>query len=303
MQVLSRPPHDEVAGMGPAAPGAARPAAEVVRGKPVVDIWPSKRWYELDLRGLWRHRDMVLLLAQRDIRVRYKQTLLGVIWAVMQPLGPMLVFTLVFTRFMKVSTGEIPYALFVLSGLVPWTYFASGAGNVSNSLVSHAGMISKVYFPRLVLPSAATLAGLVDFLIGCMLLAVLLFAYDVTPTWRLLLLPLVTLTLGLLVFAIGLNFAALNTVYRDVRQALPLILQLWLFLTPVVYARTAVPPEWQWLLVLNPVTGIIETFRALWVPVPIPWSHLAISIVWVGVLLLTGSFLFVRMEKHLADYL
>ncbi|MCO6450796.1 MAG: ABC transporter permease [Caldilineales bacterium] len=272
-------------------------------GQPVVDITPSKKWHEIDLAGLWRHRDMLLLLVQRDIKVRYKQTFLGVFWAILQPLGPMLVFTLIFTQFLKVPVGEVPYAIFVLSGLVPWTFFSIGISNASNSLVSHASMISKVYFPRLVLPSATTLAGLVDMAVGCGLLFVLLVIYGFPFTWQLALLPIVIACLALLVFAIGLNFAALNTIYRDVRQALPLILQLWMFLTPVIYARTIVPPEWQWLLTLNPVTGLVETFRAVFLGLPIPWSHLGVSMLLCGVFLLTGSVLFVRMEKYLADYL
>ncbi len=272
-------------------------------GKPLIEIWPSKKWYQIDLSGLWHHREMLLLLAQRDIKVRYKQTLLGVLWAILQPLGPMLVFTLIFTRFIKAPAGPVPYALFVLSGLVPWTYFATGISNAGNSLVSQGGLVSKVYFPRIILPSATTLAGLVDFLVGCVLLVVLMVYFDMAFSWRLLLFPVVVVLMAGLVFAIGLNMAALNTVYRDVRQALPLLLQLWLFLTPVIYAREVVPEEWQWLLVLNPATGIIEAFRSLFLGTPILWSHLGISAAMTMGFLVTGSILFVRMEKHLADYL
>lgn len=282
---------------GPAAGSAP------VTGKPLIDIRPTKKWYEIDLIGLWRHREMLLLLAQRDIKVRYKQTWLGVLWAVLQPLGPMLVFTLIFTRFIKAPAGPVPYALFVLSGLVPWTYFATGIANAGNSLVSQAGLVSKVYFPRIILPSATTLAGLVDFMVGCILLVVLMVYFDMAFSWRLLLFPVVMVLLVSLVFAIGLNMAALNTVYRDVRQALPLLLQLWLFLTPVIYAREVVPAEWQWLLVLNPATGIIEAFRSVFLGTPILWSHLGISAAMTLGFLVTGSILFVRMEKHLADYL
>jgi len=272
-------------------------------GKPLIDIRPSKKWHQIDLIGMWHHREMLLLLAQRDIKVRYKQTFLGVLWAVLQPLGPMLVFTLIFTRFFKAPAGPVPYALFVLSGLVPWTYFSTGIGNAGNSVVSQAGLVSKVYFPRIILPSATTLAGLVDFLVGCGLLVVLMFFFHMPFSWRLLLLPVVMLLLAGLVFAIGLNMAALNTVYRDIRQALPLLLQLWLFLTPVIYAREVVPPEWQWLLYLNPVTGLIEAFRAVFLGTPIIWSHLGLSTAMILGFLFTGSILFVRMEKHLADYL
>lgn len=282
---------------GPAAGSAP------ITGKPLIDIRPTKKWYDIDLIGLWRHREMLLLLAQRDVKVRYKQTWLGVLWAVLQPLGPMLVFTLIFTRFIKAPAGPVPYALFVLSGLVPWTYFATGIANAGNSLVSQAGLVSKVYFPRIILPSATTLAGLVDFMVGCILLVVLMVYFDMAFSWRLLLFPVVMVLLVSLVFAIGLNMAALNTVYRDVRQALPLLLQLWLFLTPVIYAREVVPAEWQWLLVLNPATGIIEAFRSVFLGTPILWSHLGISAAMTLGFLVTGSILFVRMEKHLADYL
>ncbi|HXQ21102.1 MAG TPA: ABC transporter permease [Candidatus Acidoferrales bacterium] len=257
----------------------------------------------MDPVELWRYRDLLMLLAQRDVTVRYKQTLLGVSWALLQPLGPMLVFTLVFTRFIKIPGGEHPYALFVLSGLVPWTYFSVGVNSASLSLVSQANLISKVYFPRLVLPSAAVLARLPDLLVGCALLLVLMGTYGVRFSSGLLCLPAITVLLAVLTFAGGLNLAAFNTIYRDAHQALPLALQLWMFLTPVVYARAVVPSGWRWLLVMNPVTGVIESFRAVLMSEPIPWSHLGLSALFSLVLLSTGLVLFVRMEKHLADYL
>ena len=271
--------------------------------RPLVEIRPTRKWYDINLAELWRYRDMLLLLARRDVTVRYKQTLLGVCWALLQPVGPMLVFTLVFTRFVRLPAGGQPYALFVLAGLVPWSFFAAGVGSASGSLISHGNIVSKVYFPRLVLPLASVLARLTDLLVGCGLLLGLILAYGVPFAGRILCLPAAVALLALLTFAVGLNFAAVNTVYRDAHQALPLILQLWMFLTPVIYARDVVPAGWRWLILLNPVTGPIETFRALVLGQPIPWPHLGLSALLSVVLLGTGLVLFARMERHLADHL
>ncbi|MGE3518424.1 MAG: ABC transporter permease [Vicinamibacterales bacterium] len=270
---------------------------------PVVEIRPDRAWHDLDVREVWRYRDMLLLLVQRDVVVRYKQTLLGVSWAVLQPLGPMLVFTLIFTRFIQMPAGDHPYPVFVLSGLVPWTFFSASVNGASSSLVSHAHMLSKVYFPRIVLPAAAVLAKLVDLLIGCLLLLALMAAYGIAPSASLALLPLVVAALVVLAFAVGLTVAAINTTYRDAGHALPLVLQLWLFLTPVIYARDVVPVEWRWILVLNPVTGILESFRAVLLAGRIPWVHLGLSSLLACALLVVGLVLFARMEKHLADHL
>lgn len=278
--------------------------ANELPSKPFATFGATRPWYDLDLRGVWRRREMLLMLTKRDVKVRYKQTLLGVAWAILQPLGPMLVYTLVFSVFLKLpGSGAVPYAVFVYTGLLPWTYFANAISQSSNSLGLNSGLLSKIYFPRLILPAAATLAGLVDFAVNCTLLLGLMAIYRLPFSWSLLLLPPLMLYTALLAFAVGVNLAALNTVYRDVRQALPFLIQLWMFLTPVIYAREIVPEQWQWLLGLNPMTGVIEAFRAVLIGQPLPWSHLAVSVIITTCLLLSGAYLFSRMEKHLADYL
>jgi lipopolysaccharide transport system permease protein len=246
---------------------------------------------------------MLLLLAQRDLTVRFRQTLIGVAWTLLQPLGPMLVFSLIFTRFIQVPSEGSPYALFVLSGLVPWTYFSAAVSGSSVSLISHANMVSKVYFPRAVLPASVVLSRAVDLLVGCGLLLALMPIYGVAPSPDLAALPIVIGMLMLLALAIGLNLAAVNTIYRDVSQALPLVLQLWMFLTPVIYARELVPAEWRWILLLNPVTGAVEAFRAVFLSQPIPWLDLGLSALFSAALFMIGLVLFARMQKHVADYL
>jgi lipopolysaccharide transport system permease protein len=273
------------------------------QARPLVWISPTKRWYDLDLDGIWRQRDLLLLLTLRDIKIRYRQTLLGVLWAIVQSLFPMLIFTLIFNSFMKVPTGDIPYPVFVYAGLLPWTYFSNAVSNSANSLLSNAHLVSKIYFPRLILPGAAVLSGLVDFAIGALLFVLLMVYYDLSFTWHMMFLPLLMVFTAMLALAVGTIMSALNMVYRDVGYALPRLIQLWMFLTPVIYPSRVVPQQWQWLVELNPIAGIIENFRALLFGTPVSWSHLGISAGITLVLLVCAGGLFVRMEKYLADYL
>jgi homopolymeric O-antigen transport system permease protein len=215
----------------------------------------------------------------------------------------MLVFTLIFGSFMKISTGDIPYPVFVYAGLLPWIYFSGAIANSGNSLLSNGHLVSKIYFPRLILPSAAILPGLVDFAIGTLLLILLMAYYHMSCTWPMMFLPLLMMFIVVLALAVGTIMSALTIVYRDMRHALPLLIQLWMFLTPVIYPSRVVPEQWQWLVSLNPVAGIIENFRALLFGIPVNWAHLGLSVGVTLALLVCAGGLFIRMEKYLADYL
>src|SRR5215216_5821179 len=268
---------------------------------PLVLIQPSRGWRALDLRELWRYRELVYFLALRDVTVRYKQTALGVAWVLLQPLLAMGIFSIVFGS-RGLTTDGTPYPLFVISGLVPWFYFANATSGASGSVVSNTQLISKVFFPRLVIPLAAVLAGLVDFAIGLLLLLVLLPIFGVAFTLELLLLPVIALLIVLTALGVSVWLSALDVQYRDVRYAIPFLMQVWLFATPVIYAAADVPERWRSILALNPMSGVIEAFRwALLGARDPPLAALARSAVIVALLLATGLLYFRRMERTFAD--
>lgn len=271
--------------------------------EPLVVIQPSKTWVALNLRDLWAYRELLYFLTWRDIKVRYKQTLLGVAWAIMQPLFTMLVFTLFFGRLagMEARTGGMPYPLFAFAGLLPWTFFANATTNSGNSLVGSANLITKVYFPRMIIPGAAVAAGLVDFGIAFMMLVGLMFYYQVTLTWTLLMLPALVVLTALLALGVGMWLSALNVKYRDIRFALPFVIQLWLFVSPVIFPSSILPEKWRWVMELNPLTGIIEGYRSSIFGRPMNWTALGISAVITLILLIYASYSFRRMEKTFAD--
>jgi homopolymeric O-antigen transport system permease protein len=215
-----------------------------------------------DLRQLWVYRELLYFLIWRDIKIRYKQTLLGASWAIIQPLFAMLLFTLFFGRLARIPSDGVPYPLFAYAGLLPWTFFANALTNSGNSLVGSSSLITKVYFPRVIIPGAAVLAGLLDFGIAFLLLIPMLIYYRIAVTWNLLLLPVFICLVTLLALGVGMWLSALNVRYRDIRYALPFLIQLWLFASPVIYPMSMMPERWRWVLALNPMTGIIEGFRA-----------------------------------------
>jgi lipopolysaccharide transport system permease protein len=225
-------------------------------------IEPGNSGFLLALQDLWRYRELLYFLTWRDVKLRYKQTALGAAWAIIQPLFTMLLFTLFFGRLARIQSGGIPYPLFAYAGLLPWTFFANALTNSGNSLVGNSNLITKVYFPRMIIPAAAVLAGLLDLLIAFLLLIPMLVYYRIAVSWNLLSLPLFILLATLLALGVGMWFAALNVKYRDIRYALPFLVQLWLFASPVIYPSSIMPERWRWLLALNPMTGIIEGFRA-----------------------------------------
>lgn len=271
--------------------------------KPLVVIEPSKSWVALDLRDLWAYRELLYFLTWRDVKVRYKQTVLGVLWAVLQPLLTMLISTLIFGRLggFETRTGGIPYPIFAYAGLLPWTFFSNAITSSGNSLVGSAHLITKVYFPRMIIPGAAVAAGLVDFFIAFMLLIGLMFYYKVTLTFNLLLFPPLVLLTALLATGVGMWLSALNVKYRDIRFALPFIVQLWMFVSPVFYPSSILPGKWRRVFQLNPLTGIIDGYRASLFGGPIAWKTLGVSTLITFVVLIYASYSFRRMEKTFAD--
>ena len=270
---------------------------------PLVVIEPSKSWVAINLRDLWAYRELLYFLTWRDVKVRYKQTALGVAWAILQPLLTMLISTLVFGRLggFGARTEGIPYPIFVYAGLLPWTFFSNAVTTSGNSLVGSANLITKVYFPRMIIPGAAVAAGLVDFFIAFVLLIGLMLYYKVALTWNLLVfLPLVLLT-TLLAIAVGMWLSALNVKYRDIRFALPFIIQLWMFVSPVFYPSNILPEKWRLVFTLNPLTGIIDGFRSSLFGRPTNWTALGVSALITILLLVYASYSFRRMEKTFAD--
>lgn len=271
--------------------------------KPVVAIEPRKRWAALDLRDLWAYRELLYFLVWRDIKVRYKQTVLGAAWAIIQPLVTMIIFTYFFGKLARVPTDGVPYPIFFYTGLLLWTFFSNGVTNGANSLIGNSNLITKVYFPRLIIPSAAVGAGLLDFAIASILLIGLLIYYGFSPVLSyLMVLPLVLLT-TLFALGVGIWLSALNVKYRDVRYALPFTIQIWMFLSPIIYPSSLVPQEWRWVLSLNPLTGLVESFRAALFGRPLPWLALAYSAAFTLIMLVYASYNFRRMERTFAEFI
>jgi lipopolysaccharide transport system permease protein len=268
----------------------------------VLLIEPSGKWAPLRLRDLWDYRELLYFLVWRDIKVRYKQTALGAAWAILQPVLTMAVFSIFFGRLAKVPSGGVPYPVFVYAALLPWQLFAFTLTESSNSLVVNQHLITKVYFPRLAVPIAAVLGGLVDFGISFCVLLLLLFYYGIAPAFTVLALPLFVALAIATALGAGLWLSALNVQYRDVRYTIPFLTQFWLFATPVAYPSSLVPERWRVLYGLNPMAGVVEAFRwALLGKSAGPGPLLAVSVAVVTVMLVGGLFYFRRMEKTFAD--
>jgi lipopolysaccharide transport system permease protein len=277
------------------------PADNAIEATPVISIIAGRRWAGLDLYDLWLHRDLFYFLMWRDVKVRYKQTLLGASWAILQPLLTMLLFTVIFGRLAKLPSDGIPYPIFAYAGLLPWTFFSNAVTIASSSMVGNAAIITKVYFPRMIIPAAAVGAGLVDFAIAGVILVAMMVWYGFGPgVASLALVPLVILT-AILALAVGTWLSGLNVKYRDVRYALPFFIQLWMYASPVIYPTNFVPPQWRWLLVLNPLTGIIEGYRSALFNRPFEWEHLAVSAAISIAMLVYGTYSFKQMERDFAD--
>jgi len=263
---------------------------------------PNHGWLTFELSDLWRYRELLFFLTWRDIKVRYKQTVLGAAWAVLQPLLTMVVFSIIFGLLANLPSDGIPYPLFTFTALLPWQLFAFALTNSSNSLVGSQNLISKVYFPRLVIPIASVLPGLVDFVIAFVVLLGMMFYYQIPLTARILVLPVFILLGVLTALAAGFWLSALNVEYRDIRYVVPFLTLFWQYATPVAYSSSLIPEKWRWLYSLNPMTGVVEGFR--WVILGesgLDTFSLGISAVVVVVFLISGLYYFKRSEATFAD--
>lgn len=268
---------------------------------PVLLIEPTRGWVPLGLHELWNYRGLLYFLVWRDIKVRYKQTALGVAWAILQPLFTMLVFTIIFGRLAKIPSDGIPYPLFAYCGLLPWQLFARSMTDSASSLVSNQSLITKVYFPRLIIPLSGVLAGLVDFALAFTLLIGLMGFYGTAPTPNVVFLPLFLLMAVATALAIGLWLSALNVKYRDVRHTVPFLTQFSMFVTPIAYPSSLIPPKWQAVYGLNPMAGVVDGFRWSLLGSGAPGALFFVSAVVVIAGLVGGLYYFRRMEKSFAD--
>jgi lipopolysaccharide transport system permease protein len=265
-------------------------------------IAPSTGWVSLKLNELWEYRELLYFLIWRDIKVRYKQTALGATWAIIQPFFTMVVFSLFFGHLAKMPSDNIPYPIFSFAALVPWTFFANGLGQSSNSLVGSANLITKVYFPRLTIPLASVLSGVVDFALAFVVLLAMMLYYGIVPTINVLWLPLFVLLALITSLGVGLWLSALNVEYRDVRYVVPFITQFWMFATPIAYPSSLLHEPWRTLYALNPMVGVVEGFRwALLRSNAAPGPMIAVSSAAALIILISGAFYFRRMEKTFAD--
>jgi lipopolysaccharide transport system permease protein len=298
---------DPVETPGPVATTEAPPKSRVKSYNlpltPVIIIKASKPWSPLNLRHLWAYRELLYFLIWRDIKVRYKQTTLGALWAIIQPLSMMIIFTIFFNKLVRIPTDGIPSGLFYYAGLSLWMFFSNAVMNGASSLIGNTNLITKVYFPKLIIPSAAVLASVVDFAIASLLLVALLIYYGYGRTWEVFLLLPVSLLVTTLALGMGILFAAMNAKYRDVRYVLPFLLQVWMFISPIIYPASVVPKEWRWLLALNPLTGIVEVYRAALFGLRIHWQSVAYSVLFTMMLLSFAAYIFRRMEKSFAEVL
>lgn len=269
---------------------------------PVIYLQPSRGWLSLDLRELWRYRELIFFLTWRDIKVRYKQAVLGIAWAVLQPLLTMLIFTVIFGILLETPSQGLPYPLFALSALLPWQLFATALQRSSISLVGNANLITKIYFPRLAIPLSSVMAALVDFGVSFVVLLLVMAYFGFWPGWNILwLLPMTLLTL-LTALSVGLWFSALNVQYRDVQHMVPFIIQVWMYASPIVYPIETIPAGiWRSLYGLNPMVGVIQGFRWALLGGTPPDLTMLVSSGVVLLLLISGLFYFRRMEKTFAD--
>jgi lipopolysaccharide transport system permease protein len=268
----------------------------------VTRIEPPSGWFDLRLKELWNYRELLYFFVWRDVKIRYKQTAIGVLWVILQPMLTMLVFTLFFGKLAKMPSMGLPYPVFYFSAVVPWMYFSSALLSATNVVVENQRVITKVFFPRLILPFSSVIAGLVDFAIGFVVLMIFTFAYGIRPTFATLLLPFFLLLAVLTALGVGLWLSALNALYRDVRYLMPFIIQFWLLASPVAYPSSMVPERYRWLYGLNPMAGVIDGFRwAITGRGQAPSAVLLASSVMVCIVVFGGLLFFNRMEVSIAD--
>ena len=269
--------------------------------KTVTVIDSNSQGAMFNLGEAWKFRELIFILAMRDIKVRYKQTALGVAWSVMQPLFMMLIFSILFGRLAKIPSDGVPYPVFVFSGLLIWNFFSSGISSCSNSLAGSAAMVSKVYFPRIAIPLASIGVSLVDFLISSVLLLILMAIYKVTPSWQIILIPFFALGTFTSMLGIGLWLSAITVTYRDFRFIVPFMLQIWMYVTPVIYPVSFIPSDYRWLLYLNPVVGWVDGTRSAFLGTPINWLPIFLSLIMSFLLITVGLRHFSKAEQRFAD--
>ena len=268
----------------------------------VIRIEPSRGWLSLKLSELWPYRELLYFLVWRDVKVRYKQTMIGISWTILQPLMTMLIFTVIFSYFAKIPSDGLPYPVFAYTALLPWNLFAGALNRCTLSLVGSANLVTKIYFPRLIVPTSAVISGIIDFAIAFVFLLGLMLRFGIVPSWGAITLPIFLLLALMTALAVGLWLSALNVRYRDVGHAIPFLIQIWMFLSPVAYPVSLVPERWRLLYSLNPMAGVIEGFRWALLRQESPnFKVIAVSTAVVVALLLSGLVYFKRMERTFAD--
>lgn len=270
--------------------------------KPITIIRPRRGWQLIDFKELKEYRDLFYFLVLREIKIRYKQTVLGGLWAIIQPFFTMIIFSLFFGRLAKIPSDNIPYPIFAYSALVPWTYFANSLRTSSNSLVGNTHLISKIYFPRMIIPTAPVLAGLLDFFVSLSVLFVMMLYYGMMPTPYIIVFPFLTLLMMMTATGVGMWLAALSAQYRDIKYTVPFLIQFWMFASPIVYPSSMIPERFRMWYGINPMAGIIEGFRSILLgTVSFPFRMIAISTIVSILLLVSGAMYFRRMERSFAD--
>jgi lipopolysaccharide transport system permease protein len=269
----------------------------------LIIIKPQKGWINIGLRELWDYRELIYFFVWRDIKVRYKQTAVGALWAVFQPLTAMVIFTIFLGKFAKIPSDNIPYPVFVYTGLLLWNYFSFSLSHASNSMVSNANIIQKIYFPRLIIPVSSSLIGFIDFAVAALILIGLMFYYSFIPAFKIIFfLPLLLLITFLSSVGLGSFLASINVKYRDVRYAIPFFIQMMMFITPVIYPLSILNEKFRWLMLFNPMSGVIENARRLiFTNLPVDWFMLAISIAISFSLFIFGIMYFRKTERYFAD--
>ena len=276
-------------------------AASVSSHTAVTVIEPRTGWRMLDWRELWAYRELLWVLTTRDIKVRYKQTFLGAGWAILRPIMAMAIFSVVFGQFARIPSDGLPYPLFVYAGLLPWTFFAGATATAGQSLLGSAHLVSKVYFPRLIIPFASVGASLVDLLISTGVLLAMMAWYGASWTANLLLAPMLVVLLTFLSMAIGTLLAALTVQFRDFTHITPFIIQIWMYATPVVFPASLVPDRWRWLLFVNPMAGVVDAFRSCFLGKPFDWASITVSAAAALLIFIVAAAYFERLERRFAD--
>jgi lipopolysaccharide transport system permease protein len=281
---------------------ASKPDPIGVGARPTVVIRPSRALFDLDLRAVWKYRELLYFLVWRDLKVRYKQAAIGIAWAIVQPVVALAIFTVVFGRFARLPSEGVPYPLFAMAALLPWTYFSEALRRSATGLVEDSDLIRKIYFPRLVIPLAMITAPLIDLAISFVLLVALMVWFGAVPGANILFLPLFLLLALALALAVGLWLGPINVRFRDIKHTLPFVLQVWMYASPVIYSSSMIPERWRWVYSLNPMVGVIEGFRWALLATSAPdFRAMAISCVTVLLLLAGGIVYFKKMERFFAD--